>query len=654
MSSVLPVLCGAVLLGAPGYLMLCALDVRLRLRWGWAPAVTVLLTVVLGALFRVLGIRWTLLSAVIGIVLLVALAAVVRLALQRRTARRLTTSTSTSTSVGVPAPQDWSRGTAAAVTGASILSGALVAASAARRMGGISTLNGSFDSFFHLSAAAFIRERGDASFTTALSDIYGEPTFYPVVFDDLVAILPFDVITAANAMMLAMLAAIPPAVAAMVVGVSRPARSAPLLVALSAGAATLFLSTPAMALVMGLWPIVLGVVCLPPAIAAVLMLTDRRHGAPGVGTAAGLVLIVIGTALAHPSVLFSVAVVAGLRLLAGGIERMLGGGRLRGLIEVCAALAAAVLFVAGSHVLLSGMALTKPSLDGVGSVLGEILLDSPRIPAVPALLWPMAALWILAMIGAAAAVRSREVLGATAALGLLASLMLGVATQIDHPLAVALVNPWYGARERIAPLMMCMLVLLMARGLLALLESGGRRRRSLPGALAVGAVVVTVLIALVTPQRLPLMGSLAYTAYGVQLTPYVTSEERSFIERTAQELPEGSVVLADPLDGATLYWSVGGVETVFPTMSRPLTREKTLIAHYAHRAGTDEASVELCRALEPVGPTHLYRDTSEASGQRINPEDSERWRGVHDIPESRLTLVDASGPYALYELDPAC
>ncbi|MGO1391531.1 DUF6541 family protein [Brachybacterium alimentarium] len=87
MSSVLPVLCGAVLLGAPGYLMLCALDVRLRLRWGWAPAVTVLLTVVLGALFRVLGIRWTLLSAVIGIVLLVALAAVVRLALQRRTAR---------------------------------------------------------------------------------------------------------------------------------------------------------------------------------------------------------------------------------------------------------------------------------------------------------------------------------------------------------------------------------------------------------------------------------------------------------------------------------------------------------------------------------------------------------------------------------------
>ena len=664
MSSILPVLCAALLLGAPGYLMLCALGARLRLRWGWAPVVTVLLSVLLAATYHLLSIPWHLLSVVLGLLLLIVVAGAVRLAVghrarpvaRRRRARRTEGEPSgeAADEDADGAPPAWSPATAAAVTGAALASGALLVASAARHMGGISTLNGSFDSFFHLSAAAFIRERGDAFLTTALTDIYGEPTFYPVVFDTLVALLPFEVITAANAMMLAMLAAVPAAVGAMVAAVARPSRSGPLLVSLSAAATTLFLSTAAMALVMGLWAIVLGVVCLPLAIAAVLMLMDRRNGPPGPWQAIGLGLVVLGTALAHPSVLFSVAVVAGLRVLVGGADQVRRGHRGRGWLEIGAALAAALTFVVVSGVLLSGMHLTKPSADGLGTVVRQILLDSPRIPAVPALLWPMAVLWILVVVGAVAAFRHREVLGETAVLAAAASVALGIATQIDHPLAVALVNPWYGARERIAPLMMCMLVQLMARGLLAIIEAGARRHRPAPAVLGVCAVVLTVLASLVAPQRLPLMGSLAYTAYGVQLTPYVPPEERAFIERTAEDLPSGAVVLADPLDGGTLYWSVGGVETVYPTMSRPLTREKTLIARYADRAGTPEASAELCRALDAVGPTHLYRDLSEESGQRINPEDSARWRGVHDIPESRLTLVDRDGPYALYELDPAC
>lgn len=664
MSSVLPVLSAVVLLGAPGHLMLYALGARLRFRWGWSPVVTVLLSATLGACYRLLGIPWTLLSVVSGVLLLAVLAGTARIALISRRGRSAPEPVRSGGADDVrdapshggsaAAMHAWSRRDSALVTAASLLSGALLMVAASWRMGGIGTLNGSFDSFFHLSAVAFIRERGDAFLGTALTDIYGEPTFYPVVFDTLVAILPFDVITAANAMVLAMLAAVPSSVAAMVAAIVRPSPFAPLLVALSAAATTVFLSTAAMALVMGLWPIVLGAVCLPLAIAAVLMLMDRRHGAPGRWRATGLVLIIVGTGLAHPSVLFSVAVAAGLRVLVGGIDQVLRGRRLRGGLEIGAALLAAIMFVIGSHVVLSGMHLTNPSADGLSAVLRQILVDSPRIPAVPAPVWPMLAIWGMAAIGAWAAIRSREVLGQTAVVTVVASIVLGIATQIDHPLAVALVNPWYGARERIAPLMTCMLVLLMARGLLAVLEAGDRRGRSMPAVLGVGAIVLTVLLALAAPQRMILMGSLAYTAYGVQLTPYVPEQERAFIERTAAELPDGAVVLADPLDGAPLYWSLGRVETVYPTMSRPLTREKTLVAHYAHRAGAPEASEELCRALDSVGATHLYRDHSEDSGQQINPRDSERWRGVHDIPESRLTLVDSEGPYALYELDSTC
>ncbi|QNN81859.1 glycosyltransferase [Brachybacterium sp. Z12] len=237
MSSILPVLCAVVLLGVPGYLMLCMLGARLRVRWGWAPVVTVLLSAALGAFYRLLGIPWSLLNVLFGVLLLLVLAGAVRRAGASRAALRTspgpaTRSTATdadgssSSASGDAAaavvPLAWSRRDSVLVTAASLLSGAVLVASASRRMGGIGTLNGSFDSFFHLSAVAFIRQRGDAFLTTALTDIYGEPTFYPVVFDTLVAILPFDVITAANAMVLAMLAAVPSSVAAMVAALVRP------------------------------------------------------------------------------------------------------------------------------------------------------------------------------------------------------------------------------------------------------------------------------------------------------------------------------------------------------------------------------------------------------------------------------------------------
>src|SRR5699024_1815706 len=256
--------------------------------------------------------------------------------------------------------------------------------------------------------------------------------------------------------------------------------------------------------------------------------------------------------------------------------------------------------------------------------LRQILVDSPRIPVIESPIWPVAALWILAAIGAAVTMRRGEEIGIAAALGAVLTVLLGLSTQLDNPLAVALVNPWYGARERIAPW---------------------------PGLVALAVLMLTVLLSLVAPARLPLMGSLAYTNYGAQLSPYAPPEEREFIERTAADLPEDAVVLADPRDGATLYWSLGGVETVYPTMATPQTRDHQLIANYITRPDDRR---EICGALERIGPTHLYRDSSEFSGPSLDPEASAPWKGVHDIPDSALTLVSSQGPYALYELELPC
>lgn len=669
----LPVLLAWALLAVPGFVLLVLADVRTPLRWGMAPVITVVLAVVLGTVLHVLGLRWSAGTMIIG-TLLAALAVVgARTALswwrlrgagrhvralreRRRSPRRGGAALSilppgvlpSLASVGGSGARR-PRPVAAAVTGFSILLGLLTAAAASQRMGGLGTLNGSYDSFFHLSANAFVRADGDAFPLTALLGIYGEPTYYPVTFDTLSALLPWDAITSSNALMLACLAALPAAVGSMTAALLADRVRGPVLAMCAAGASTLFLSTAAMGLVMGLWPIVLGTVCLPPAVAAVLRL-GARGTRPHAAEMLFAAIVVAGAALAHPSVMFSAAVVAGCALIGHGIVDLQRRRIRRALVLLAAAALAAGVFVIGSTATLAGMDLTRPSGLAPGDLLRQILTDTPRIPALADPLWPVAVVWLLALLGAVAAVRRREPIMVSALVALVVSIGLGMATDMPGTLTTALVNPWYGARERIAPLMMCMLMLLMVRGLAVLMAERTRVLRG--GAIAATAMLwITVVIALVLPGRLPLMGSLAYTAYGIQLSPYVTPQEREFIERTAQELPEDAKVLADPRDGATLYWSLGGVPVVYPTMAKPITTDQRLIGRYVARPDDGGA---VCEALARQQPTYLYRDSSTYAGWRMDPEASAPWAGVHRVSDHLLKVVDEDGPYALYEFTPPC
>ncbi|MGO1353380.1 MAG: DUF6541 family protein [Brachybacterium tyrofermentans] len=650
MSWILPVLVAWAFLALPGYVMLRALDVQVSLRWGWAPAVTVILAVLLSTFFSLFGIPWHPLTVVACVTILAAVAVLLRRLHRRRQPGQHRSGQPPRTGDPLRNP------TAHVVTsGGVVLAGLAVVASSSRRMGGIETLQGGYDAFFHLSAIAFIRDSGDAGLTTALTPIYGEPTFYPVMFDALAALLPFSTVTSANAMVLAVLAALPAAVAAMVASVLGPHRALPVAVTAGALASTLFLSTPAMALVMGLWPTVLGVLCLPVALASALHLADDPRRTVGVWPALGHLAVIVGAALAHPAVFFSVAVAAGMALLVRGSQRIVQRDDVRrGIVQLTLALLSACAAVALSATMLNGMNMTGPSPLPLRDVLRQILVDSPRIPVIGDPIWPVAVVMLLAVIGAVAGARHREPTTLTAGVGTLVCLGLSLATELPGALSAALVNPWYGARERIAPLLMCMLVILAARGVLAVVAlSRARRRRAqaILAPLALGALLVTVAVALIVPQRLPLMGSLAYTAYGVHLAPYDTQQERDFIERTAAELPADAVVLADPRDGATLYWSIGGVTTVFPTLATPQTSDSRMLAAWYMSADEDE---RVCAAYQRLHPTHLYRDTSEHSGVALNPEASAPWDGLREIPDSLLTPVAGEGPYALYELEAPC
>lgn len=668
MSWILPVLVAWAVLALPGYVMLRALDVQVPVRWGWAPVVTVIVAVLLSTLFSVLGIPWHPLTVLACVAILAAATVLLRRLHRSRqpgehrgdlspwTGARRPAADLTADRRVISTTNRLQNPTAHLVTNLGVvLAGLAVVASSSRRMGGIDTLQGGYDAFFHLSAIAFIRDSGDAGLTTALTPIYGEHTFYPVMFDALAALLPFSTVTSANAMVLAVLAALPAAVAAMLASVLGPHRALPVAVTAGALGSTVFLSTPAMALVMGLWPTVLGVLCLPVAIASALHLADGPRRAPGARAVLGHLAVIAGASLAHPAVFFSVAIVAGLGLLVRGAQRVVQrDGARRGAVQLALAVLAAGAAIVLSATMLSGMGLTRPSPLPLSEVLRQILVDSPRIPVIGDPIWPVAVVMLLAVMGTVAGARRGEAVTITAGVGALVCLGLSLATELPGALSSALVNPWYGARERIAPLLMCMLLILAARGVLAAATlSIARRRRAdaLLTPVALGALVVTVVVALIVPQRLPLMGSLAYTAYGVHLAPYDTQEERDFIERTAAELPTDAVVLADPRDGATLYWSIGGVSTVFPTLATPQTSDSRMLAAWFMRADEDE---RVCAAYQRLHPTHLYRDTSEHSGVALNSEASAPWNGLREIPDSLLTPVASEGPYALYELEAPC
>lgn len=652
MTWVLPLLTAWLLLTLPGYALIRILGVRVPLRWGWSPAVTVTLTVALTGAMRLAGIPWNPVPVLFMVTVVIVSLAGVRILLARRRTRIRPAAHggNDDSSPARPAPgrrAEW------LVSGVTAVAGLALVASASRWMGGIDSLNGSYDAFFHHASIAFIRDGGDAFLTTALTEIYGEPTFYPVAWAALASLSPFEVVGSANAMMLAVLAAGPAALAAMLLVLLPQDRAVGVAVGVSAIASTLFLSPAVVAMVMGLWPFALGVLCLPLALGALGRLSTPGLRFVPLRELVFLGIVVVGAVLAHPSNAFSMAVFAGLLILVTGIRRLARDENpRRGRLEMMIALLGAGVFVIVSATLLSGMHLTAPVDEPLLTTLISVLTDSTRLSFVDGSPPLVLGMWLLAALGAVTAVRRLEVIGTAATIGVVLTVVLSLLTQYSNPVAVALVNPWYGARERIAPLMMCLVLVLMSRGLMTLAQLSRQRSRmrwTVPAAASV--VLVSVVLGLVMPQRLPTIGTRSYIGHGMNAPQYVTEEERELILQTAAVLPENAVVIADPRDGAPVFWFEGGVKTVFPTLAQPQTRDSQLLGAYL--TNPDDRR-HVCGAFERVAPTHLYRDSSDHSGSSLYPEASGPWRGIHDVPASELELVAEDGPYALYELETPC
>ncbi|HBH5716353.1 TPA: hypothetical protein KTX52_003003, partial [Enterococcus faecium] len=482
-------------------------------------------------------------------------------------------------------------------------------------------------------------------------------------FDALTALLPFDTVVSSNAVLLAVLALIPMTsfgVALVVIervggeSVSAKERWSQWVLAASIGLATLGFSSPAMiGLVIALWPFLLGVSLLP---AAVATLADSRAGALRF-------LVPAGVLAAHPSAFISYLVVLWTVLLAWALRSVLAGTHKRRVwLMLVLLIGVGVGYVLTAPLVFGGMNLTKQTPHTAVTTILTLVADRPRVRAMPFAIGGLVGLYGLAFTGVVAALiwrRARRA-AAVAAMFLCAAAVLTFACQeVDGPFAV-LAAPWYGARERVHGLWETGIVALAGVGAAFLFrvltaERFKRRAAQVASLSVVLVVALTVgglgLTGALLPYRLPRTASLAYTAWGEQLYPYVTVQERAFIEREAAKLPEEAVVLGSPLDGTTLFYSLGGRGVVYPSLAPPQTLDQRRIGRYASELSPSDA---VCTSMLREGVTHVYLDESEFPGSRVSPQASRAFQGISSIPERYLRLVAEENGYRLYSLELPC
>lgn len=668
MDALVPVAVALVLIVAPGTIMLWAVRSRLGFLPGHAPAISCLTLFLLSGVFHLLGIPWTAATVGVGTAAAVALTVGVAFALGRfrKPRPRALPHTGAADAPGTGEPRLGirrvrdPRGQGLVLLTGALLGGVLLVVPALQGMGSIRILNGSYDAFFHHSAVAFIRESGDAFPFTALAPMYeGVSNYYPTTWHMIASLVPESTVAAANATALASLAILPASVIAMlhtIIPAHRNRMSRALVIAGLGVSSSVFLSIPTTLLFMGLWPFGLGVVMLPAALGALVQFVTR----PELGRRTNMtaVLVILGAAVAHPSVLVSLALVVGLTMLVIGVGDVLQRRtRRRGAIVLSVALGLAAVFVWYSLTQIFRMAwLTDSEPWNLLTPLLVTVADRPRIQAIPFDPLPLVPLLLLAVVGSVRAVVTRHRLLLSAGAVAVAAILLTYATYADGDWVQSLSAAWYGARERIHPLFEIAVLVLAAGG--ALWRPGVlpvlhkvRGERTVV-AVVCAALLSGALVGAVTDDRVRNIGSLAYRSYGKALYPYVSQDERRFIEKTSAQLPEDAVVAGIPQDGTPAYWFLGGVTVTQPSLAAPNTLPVRRVATWGD---TIAPGSQACRAAREVGVTHLYRDEGIFDADFFGTDTEYLYKGYDNIPERYLTPIAEQRSYVLYRVDlPAC
>lgn len=645
----------------PGYLALLVLRARVPMRLGAAPAMSALLLTAAGFIFAPFGIAWDWPVVLLSLLVLVGALWAMRLAVEkcwpptpkdqepRESAARLPWAAHAITAVGILA--------VAAIYLIPIAGSGLA----------ITSISSAFDAVFHYNGVAYVREYGEATPWTALSNMYGgEQHFYPVVLHLFASLVAGAPVPALNATVLVALCSAGVPLASLLWLVA-PATTRVRMVAISIAAllpfATLFFSIPYMALIVGLWPNALAAVAFPGIVATILSAFVHRVSGSSrdaewfVRSIVPAVLTATGGVFIHPSLAFAIAL-AVFALVAAHAWSIRATRQRRALLLVGLLIATAVVYDFVAMTTLRGMALTpKIEMDPITTVL-TLLADRPRITAVPLNLGYLLVVYLLAAIGIVVTLASRSRMRWSLVILAGISFIVALGTAYSFLPLSSLANPWYQARERVLPIMMTALVALAAVGLFAVVlrRQNSTRTRAL---ILCGLIAISGLhgyFNVSSGERVPKIVALAADSSGAYLTNTVSPGEQRFIESSAQKLPRDAVVLGNPRDGAAMYWALGGADVVYPHLGRPTTRIDLLISGRAHFLEWDK---EVCEAVGSHGKhVYFYEDKSGELATEISPDGAKEgsFKGLEDMPSDTLTKVaeGGDGVWVLYELSLPC
>lgn len=363
----------------------------------------------------------------------------------------------------------------------------------------------------------------------------------------------------------------------------------------AAGAAALLAPVPTALVYDLLWrgpviPFAVGLVLVP----ALVVLFDRTLAsrAPGALLVAGIAAG--GVVGVHPSGVYTAMIFLGPWM----IQRWITNRKrvVPDLLALC--VVGAVALVTASASLLAAMAAGTssrqnwPAEVGPWKALSEgLLLDHARSG-------PQWAIAILAMVSLVGIWKIRGLWWFWVS-GAISLLLFIVSSAYDHPVTEDLTAPWWNDRWRFAAMVAIFLVVAAGIGCALIIDWVGRLlERITPLGRPATAVIATVALGIglvVATERGDYAENSYRVAWAFQSGDLVDEDDFALWERAADIVPEGQLVMNDPINGTTWMYALEGLQPYFggmamaiPDQPGPAPQQNLFLMHFDEIA-TNEA-----------------------------------------------------------------
>jgi hypothetical protein len=623
-----PMFPALALLLLPGGLVAWSMGLRGLLLLACSGPITLAGTGVLGVALAETGLRFST-SAVLLTAVSVAVLVLIGRRLRRPKAPRPVLADAESST-------PWQVVLAIAISGFGIAAGVIAA------IGNAEAISQTYDAIFHLNAASFVLQEGDASsfHLYRLNNPGDDVEFYPAAWHTFVAMIAeatgAGIPTAMNAAWVAVSAVIwVPGAVVLTDSLAGRGPHRRLLLSAAAILASAFAAFPLLLLEWGtLYPTGLAYAQLPLGLALlVLALLSPRGRKPlrtpdAVRLRPWLLLGIwaVAAAFAHPRSLptFAVLVVPlGVYLLIRWARREWVDGRKRKVAVVLSGLlAGATLALVGAVIVVfrfysvaerpisdrlnGGPAVARQSIfeSLLQGFTHSVVINPPERALAPAVL--LAALTLGGLWLAARRPQYRWVVVAYVALIVLYALAAGSNADV----AKLLTGAWYKDKYRLMSALPILAVPLAAAGLVGLVAAIRSRlaRRHEPWA-RTSAIAVALLIAVAgsswfgasqSEMRAAIAGNFAVPEIPDQ--EILSAADRRLLLQLPEHVPEGERVAGNPWDGSSLAWAIGEREPLFPHLTGRWDHDRRVVAKRLDQVTTDP---EVCRSLDRLDAHYL-------------------------------------------------